>query len=79
MLAIWFPEEIQGTGLTVGKFLTDHEIRAVLARHGGQSRKTRGTESGISSAAVMEIISNVSENRQVTVPAELAGVPDSDR
>ncbi len=29
------------------------------------------TESGISSAAVMEIISNVSENRRVTVPAEL--------
>ncbi|EFA8124033.1 DUF1380 family protein [Escherichia coli] len=28
-------------------------------------------ESGISSAAAMEIISNVSENRQVTVPAEL--------
>ncbi|WP_139581735.1 DUF1380 family protein, partial [Escherichia coli] len=28
-------------------------------------------ESGISSAAVMEIINNVSENRQVTVPAEL--------
>ncbi|EHY4536005.1 TPA: DUF1380 family protein [Escherichia coli] len=28
-------------------------------------------ESGISSAAAMEIISNVSENRLVTVPAEL--------
>lgn len=28
-------------------------------------------ESGISSGAAMEIISNVSENRQVTVPAEL--------
>ncbi|KNZ05900.1 hypothetical protein AGA20_23460, partial [Escherichia coli] len=29
------------------------------------------TESGISSGVAMEIINNVSENRQVTVPAEL--------
>ncbi|RDP73411.1 hypothetical protein C4A47_01846 [Escherichia coli] len=29
------------------------------------------TESGISSATAMEIISNVNENRLVTVPAEL--------
>ncbi|WP_139723223.1 DUF1380 family protein, partial [Escherichia coli] len=29
------------------------------------------TESGISSGAAMEIINNVRENRQVTVPAEL--------
>ncbi|EPF3855102.1 DUF1380 family protein, partial [Escherichia coli] len=49
---------------------TDHEIRTVLARMEDIPEDQR-TESGISSAAVMEIISNVSENRQVTVPAEL--------
>ena len=50
--------------------LTDHEIRTVLARLEDIPEDQR-TESGISSAAAMEIISNVSENRQVTVPAEL--------
>ncbi len=35
------------------------------------SPEDQRTESGISSGAAMEIISNVSEKRQVTVPAEL--------
>ncbi len=65
MLVIWSPEEIQALAA-----LTDHEIRTVLARMEDIPEDQR-TESGISSAAVMEIISNVSENRQVTVPAEL--------
>ncbi|WP_106883869.1 DUF1380 family protein [Escherichia coli] len=50
--------------------LSDHEIRTVLARL-EDIREDQRIESGISSAAAMEIISNVSENRQVTVPAEL--------
>ncbi|WP_447938047.1 DUF1380 family protein, partial [Shigella flexneri] len=50
--------------------LTGHEIRTVLARLEDIPEEQR-IESGISSAAVMEIINNVSENRQVTVPAEL--------
>lgn len=50
--------------------LADPEIRTVLARLEDIPEDQR-TESGISSAAVMEIISNVSENRQVAVPAEL--------
>ncbi|MFA9329946.1 DUF1380 family protein, partial [Escherichia coli] len=50
--------------------LSDHEIRTVLSRLEDIPEDQR-SESGISSAAVMEIISNVSENRQVTVPAEL--------
>ena len=50
--------------------LTGHEIRTVLARLEDIPEDQR-SESGISSAAAMEIISNVSENRQVTVPAEL--------
>ncbi|MFV3237138.1 DUF1380 family protein [Klebsiella pneumoniae] len=61
MLVIWSPEEIQALADGMDISLSDHEIRTVLAR----------LESGISSAAAMEIISNVSENRQVTVPAEL--------
>lgn len=50
--------------------LSDPEIRTVLARLEDIPEDQR-IESGISSAAAMEIISNVSENRQVTVPAEL--------
>ncbi|HAW8312780.1 TPA: DUF1380 domain-containing protein, partial [Escherichia coli] len=46
------------------------EIRTVLARLADIPEDQR-IESGISSGAAMEIISNVSENRQVTVPAEL--------
>ncbi|MEM0800745.1 DUF1380 domain-containing protein [Escherichia coli] len=70
MLVIWSPEEIQALADGMEISLTDHEIRAVLARMEDIPEDQR-TESGISSAAVMEIISNVSENRQVTVPAEL--------
>lgn len=50
--------------------ITDHEIRTVLARLEDIPEDQR-IESGISSAAVMEIIRNESENRLVTVPAEL--------
>ena len=70
MLVIWSPEEIQALADGMEISLTDHEIRTVLARMEDIPEDQR-TESGISSAAVMEIISNVSENRQVTVPAEL--------
>lgn len=66
MLVIWSPEEIQALADGMEISLNDHEIRTVLARPEDQR-----IESGISSAAAMEIISNVSENRQVTVPAEL--------
>ncbi len=69
-LAAKYPEEIQALADGMEISLTDHEIRTVLARMEDISEDQR-TESGISSAAVMEIISNVSENRQVTVPAEL--------
>ncbi|EFS2881298.1 TPA: DUF1380 family protein [Escherichia coli] len=70
MLVVWSPEEIQALADGMEISLTDHEIRTVLARLEDIPEDQR-TESGISSAAVMEIISNVSENRQVTVPAEL--------
>ncbi len=70
MLVVWSPEEIQALADGMDISLSDHEIRAVLARMEDIPEDQR-TESGISSAAVMEIISNVSENRQVTVPAEL--------
>ena len=66
MLVVWSPEEIQALADGMDISLSDHEIRTVLAR-----LEDIPEESGISSAAVMEIISNVSENRQVTVPAEL--------
>ena len=77
MLVIWSPEEIQALADGMEISLTDHEIRTVLARMEDIPEdmedipEDQRTESGISSAAVMEIISNVSENRQVTVPAEL--------
>ena len=70
MLVIWSPEEIQALADGMEISLTDHEIRTVLARLEDIPENQR-IESGISSAAAMEIISNVSENRQVTVPAEL--------
>ncbi|ECB6873833.1 DUF1380 domain-containing protein [Salmonella enterica subsp. enterica serovar Panama] len=70
MLVIWSPEEIQALADGMEISLTDHEIRTVLARLEDIPEDQR-IESGISSAAAMEIISNVSENRQVTVPAEL--------
>ena len=70
MLVIWSPEEIQALADGMEISLTDHEIRAVLACFVVFSLEQR-TGCGISSAAVMEIISNVSENRQVAVPAEL--------
>lgn len=66
MLVIWSPEEIQALADGMDISLSDHEIRTVLARPEDQR-----TESGISSGAAMEIINNVRENRQVTVPAEL--------
>ncbi|MUX43813.1 DUF1380 family protein, partial [Shigella flexneri] len=50
--------------------LSDHEIRTVLARLEDIPEDQR-IESGISSGVAMEIINNVRENRQVTVPAEL--------
>ncbi|ENA03336.1 hypothetical protein ECP03052607_3129 [Escherichia coli P0305260.7] len=70
MLVIWSPEEIQALADGMDISLSDHEIRTVLARLEDIPEDQR-TESGISSGVVMEIISNVSENRQVTVPAEL--------
>ena len=70
MLVIWSPEEIQALADGMDISLSDHEIRTVLARLEDIPEEQR-IESGISSAAVMEIINNVSENRQVTVPAEL--------
>ncbi|MFK0531216.1 DUF1380 family protein, partial [Escherichia coli] len=70
MLVIWSPEEIQALADGMDISLADPEIRTVLARLEDIPEDQR-TESGISSAAVMEIISNVSENRQVAVPAEL--------
>ncbi|TJS75946.1 DUF1380 domain-containing protein, partial (plasmid) [Escherichia coli] len=70
MLVIWSPEEIQALADGMDISLSDHEIRTVLARLEDIPEDQR-TESGISSAAAMEIISNVSENRQVTVSAEL--------
>lgn len=70
MLVIWSPEEIQALADGMDIALTDHEIRTVLARLEDIPEDQR-TESGISSGVAMEIINNVSENRQVTVPAEL--------
>lgn len=70
MLVVWSPEEIQALADGMDISLSDHEIRTVLARLEDIPEDQR-IESGISSAAAMEIISNVSENRQVTVPAEL--------
>lgn len=70
MLVVWSPEDIQALADGMEISLTDHEIRTVLARLEDIPEDQR-TESGISSGAAMEIISNVSENRQVTVPAEL--------
>ncbi|EFN5712570.1 DUF1380 domain-containing protein [Escherichia coli] len=70
MLVIWSPEEIQALADGMDISLSDPEIRTVLARLEDIPEDQR-IESGISSAAAMEIISNVSENRQVTVPAEL--------
>ncbi|OKV88662.1 hypothetical protein AWP67_17125 [Escherichia coli] len=70
MLVILSPEEIQALADGMDISLSDPEIRTVLARLEDIPEDQR-IESGISSAAAMEIISNVSENRQVTVPAEL--------
>ena len=70
MLVIWSPEEIQALADGMDISLSDPEIRTVLARLEDIPEDQR-IESGISSAAAMEIINNVSENRQVTVPAEL--------
>ncbi|EET9802090.1 DUF1380 domain-containing protein [Escherichia coli] len=70
MLVVWSPEEIQALADGMEISLTDHEIRTVLSRLEDIPEDQR-SESGISSAAAMEIISNVSENRQVTVSAEL--------
>lgn len=67
MLVIWSPEEIQALADGMDISLSDPEIRTVLARLEDIPEDQR-IESGISSAAAMEIISNVSENRQVTVP-----------
>ncbi|WP_404999408.1 DUF1380 family protein [Escherichia coli] len=70
MLVVWSPEEIQALAGGMDIFLSDHEIRTVLARLEDIPEDQR-TESGISSIAAMDIISNASENRQVTVSAEL--------
>lgn len=70
MLVIWSTEEIQALADGMDISLSDHEIRTVLARLEDILEDQR-TESGISSGVAMEIINNVSENRQVTVPAEL--------
>ncbi|MBC0216219.1 DUF1380 family protein [Escherichia coli] len=65
MLVIWSPEEIQALADGMDISLSDHEIRTVLARLEDIPEDQR-TESGISSGVAMEIINNVSENRQVT-------------
>ncbi|WP_306145799.1 DUF1380 family protein [Escherichia coli] len=70
MLVVWSPEEIQALAGGMDISLSDHEIRTVLARLEDIPEDQR-IESGISSVAAMDIISNVSENRQVTVSAEL--------
>ncbi|MEF9775533.1 DUF1380 family protein [Escherichia coli] len=70
MLVIWSPEEIQALADGMDISLSDHEIRSVLARLEDIPEDLR-IESGISSGAAMEIIRYVSENRQVSVPAEL--------
>ena len=70
MLVIWSPEEIQALADGMDISLSDHEIRTVLARLEDIPEDQR-IESGISSGVAMEIINNVRENRQVTVPAEL--------
>lgn len=70
MLVVWSPEEIQALADGMDISLSDHEIRTVLARLEDIPEDQR-IESCISSAAAMEIISNVNENRQVTVSAEL--------
>ncbi len=70
MLVVWSPEEIQALADGMDIALTDHEIRTVL-RALEDIPEDQRIESGISSAAVMEIIRNESENRLVTVPAEL--------
>ncbi|AVP32139.1 DUF1380 domain-containing protein [Escherichia coli] len=70
MLVVWSPEEIQALADGMEISLTGHEIRTVLARLEDIPEDQR-IESGISSAAVMEIIRNESENRLVTVPVEL--------
>lgn len=64
MLVIWSPEEIQALADGMDISLSDHEIRTVLARLEDIPEDQR-TESGISSGVAMEIINNVSENRQV--------------
>ncbi|EMW0862073.1 DUF1380 family protein [Escherichia coli] len=68
MLVVWSPEEIQALADGMDISLSDHEIRTVLARLEDIPEDQR-IESGISSGVAMEIISNVRENRQVTVPA----------
>ncbi|EGI7097933.1 DUF1380 family protein [Escherichia coli] len=67
MLVIWSPEEIQALADGMDISLSDHEIRTVLARLEDIPEDQR-IESGISSGVEMEIINNVRENRQVTVP-----------
>lgn len=61
MLLIWSPEEIQALADGMEISLTDHEIRTVWRTE--DIPEDQRMESGISSAAAMEIISNVSENR----------------
>ncbi len=60
MLVIWLPEEIQALADGMEISLTGHEIRTVLARMEDIPEDQR-TESGISSAAVMEIINNLAK------------------
>ncbi|MGS1955946.1 DUF1380 family protein (plasmid) [Escherichia coli] len=67
--SVWSPEEIQAL-LTERRFPSDHEIRTVL-RAWRTSRKTSELSPVFLSAAAMEIISNVNETAQATVPAEL--------
>ncbi|CAD5652956.1 Protein of uncharacterised function (DUF1380) [Escherichia coli] len=66
MLVVWSPEEIQALADGMEISLTDHEIRTVLARLENIPEDQR-TESGISSAAAMEIISNVNGPPGITV------------
>lgn len=70
MPVVWPPEEIQVLADGMDISLPGHEIRTVLA-HPEDIPGDQRIGSGISSGAMMEIISNVRENRQVTVLAEL--------
>ncbi len=66
MLVIWSPEEIQALADGMDISLSDPEIRTVLARLEDIPEDQR-IESGISSAAAMEIISKRQRSTVLTL------------